>query len=146
MAEFVPASQLTYGFTQETLAELKNWEDLIEVRSEVLKLLEIARKDKFIGDSLQAKVKLHSAVKYRELLKKYQSFLPSLFIVSQVELEENLPPEKYFHQAEDLTILVLRADGVKCERCWNYSTDVGKDKDFLTVCQKCSAALREMAL
>jgi len=144
LAHFVAAEQLIQGLSQAALARLKNWEQLIEVRSEVLKILERARKDKFIGDSLQAKVKLNSASKYRELLRTYEGFLPTLFIVSQVEIEENLPAETYFHQTDDLNVLVLRADGAKCERCWNYSTDVGKDKDFETVCLKCSAALKEM--
>jgi isoleucyl-tRNA synthetase len=125
---------------------LKNWEQLLEVRSEVLKILEIARKDKFIGDSLQAKVKLSSATKYQHLLKTYETFLPTLFIVSQVEVAESLPAGKYLYQSDDLSILVLRADGQKCERCWNYSTEVGSDQEFETVCQKCSVALREMGL
>ena len=128
------------------MTRLKNWELLIEVRSEVLKILEKARKDKFIGDSLQAKVKLNSPAKYRDLLRTYQAFLPTLFIVSQVEIEENLPAEKYLHQTDDLNVLILRADGTKCERCWNYSTDVGEDKGFETVCQKCSSALKEMTM
>jgi isoleucyl-tRNA synthetase len=145
LAHFVAPEQLIRGLSQAALARLKNWEQLIEVRSEVLKILERARRDKFIGDSLQAKVKLNSASKYRELLRTYEGFLPTLFIVSQVEIEENLPAETYFHQTNDLNVLVLRADGAKCERCWNYSTDVGKDKDFETVCLKCSAALKETA-
>ena len=146
MAEFVPAEQLIGGFSRETLNNLKNWEQLLEVRSEVLKILEIARKDKFIGDSLQAKVKLSSMTKYQHLLKTYESFLPTLFIVSQVEVAESLPAGKYLYQSDDLSVLVLRADGQKCERCWNYSTEVGSDQEFETVCQKCSVALREMGL
>jgi isoleucyl-tRNA synthetase len=146
MAGFVSSEQLIEGFSPETLERLKNWDQLIEVRSEVLKALEKARKDRFIGNSLEAKVKLNPGSKYLGLLRTYQSFLPTLFIVSQVEIDKDLPAGKYFYETEALGILVLRADGTKCERCWNYSTDVGKDKDFPTVCQKCSTALREMAV
>ena len=144
MAHFVPSEQLIEGLSQEMLERLEHWDQLIEIRSEVLKVLERARKDKFIGNSLEAKVKLDAGSKYLELLRAYQSFLPTLFIVSQVEIDKNLAAGKYFQETETLGILVLRADGTKCERCWNYSTDVGKDKEFETVCQKCSTALREM--
>ena len=43
-----------------------------------------------------------------------------------------------------LKVSVERADGVKCERCWKYSTAVGEDAKFPTVCDSCSAALKEM--
>ena len=39
---------------------------------------------------------------------------------------------------------VKKADGQKCERCWNYSTHVGEDKKYPTVCERCSAVLKEM--
>jgi len=39
---------------------------------------------------------------------------------------------------------VKKADGLKCERCWNYSTHVGEDKKYPTVCERCSAVLKEL--
>ena len=39
---------------------------------------------------------------------------------------------------------VKKADGAKCERCWNYSTHVGEDKNYPTVCERCSAVLKEL--
>jgi isoleucyl-tRNA synthetase len=39
---------------------------------------------------------------------------------------------------------VTKADGAKCERCWNYSTHVGEDKTYPTVCERCSAVLKEL--
>jgi isoleucyl-tRNA synthetase len=33
---------------------------------------------------------------------------------------------------------------LKCERCWNYSTRVGEDKQYPTVCERCSAVLKEI--
>jgi len=78
------------------------------------------------------------------LLSAYQSFLPYLFIVSQVELKDMVGRGKYYAQLDSLKILVQRADGKKCERCWNYSLDVGQDKEFETACGRCSATLREM--
>ena len=41
-------------------------------------------------------------------------------------------------------IEVKKADGAKCDRCWNYSTHVGEDKTYPTVCERCSAVLKEL--
>ena len=41
-------------------------------------------------------------------------------------------------------IAVERADGAKCERCWKYSTAIGVDPNYPTVCDSCAAALKEM--
>ena len=46
---------------------------------------------------------------------------------------------------QGLRIAVHRADGSKCERCWNYSVRVGEDPDFPSLCERCVAALQEMA-
>jgi isoleucyl-tRNA synthetase len=41
-------------------------------------------------------------------------------------------------------VQVLRADGKKCERCWNYSIHVGENERYPTVCERCTAALDEI--
>jgi isoleucyl-tRNA synthetase len=109
-------------------AKLGEWNNLMEVRGRVLKALEEARQAGRIGASLEARVRLERS----DLLESYAAELPSLFIVSQVALD-----------APD-GIMVERADGSKCERCWKYSTAVGEDPDFPSVCEFCSAALKEM--
>jgi isoleucyl-tRNA synthetase len=111
-------------------AKIADWNGLIEVRAEVLKALEEARQAKLIGTSLEARVRLQTS----DLLTRYADDLPALFIVSQVSLEQ------------EQGIVVERADGSKCERCWKYSTAVGDDADFPTVCEDCSGALKEMGL
>jgi isoleucyl-tRNA synthetase len=89
-------------------------------------------------------VQLVAAGDTLDLLRAYQSFLPYLFIVSQVELKDQVQPDKYYAETNALKILVQRADGKKCERCWNYAIDVGQDADFETACGRCTATLREM--
>jgi len=146
MARFVKAESLVEGISSQALEQLKVWDKLIEVRGEVLKVLEAARKDKFIGSAQEAKVQLAAKTETLQLLKDYQDSLPALFIVSQVELKGELPRGTYSLESGELQVLVLRADGQKCERCWNYSLNVGQDPVFPTVCEKCSASLREMGL
>jgi isoleucyl-tRNA synthetase len=79
------------------------------------------------------------------LLKNYQAFLPTLFIVSQVELASELIPDSPSTELLDLRVRVEEAAGGKCERCWNYSPRVGEDARYPTVCERCVAALEEIA-
>jgi isoleucyl-tRNA synthetase len=68
----------------------KRWEDLTIIRDEVNKALELKRAEKLIGNSLEAKVIISSKNKYNDLLKAYKDFLPTLFIVSAVELSDKI--------------------------------------------------------
>jgi isoleucyl-tRNA synthetase len=101
----------------------------MKVREDVLKALEEARQSKLIGAPLEARVRLQGYD-----VAGSEGDLPGLFIVSQVVVEPG----------SDKRITVERADGTKCERCWKYSTEVGKDAEFPTVCDTCAGALREM--
>ncbi len=115
---------------------LADWGGLFEVRDQVLRALEEARVAKEIGSSLEAKVTLTATGNTMRLLQSHESELRYIFIVSQVELREG----------GELTISVSRADGEKCERCWNYSTKVGESAKFPTVCERCVSALEEIDL
>ena len=113
------------------------WQRLLLVREEVFRALETARKDKVIGSGLQAKVALSAPAETHGLLQKYSGTLRYLFIVSQVELQ----PRPGQGNGSGLKVEVFPADGTKCERCWNYSTQVGSDPEYPTVCERCSDAL-----
>jgi len=116
----------------------KDWERLLGVREEVLKALEQARAAKLISGALEARVALAASGDARKLIEKYAASLPALFIVSQVEL---LPAGSH---PDGLRVEIKRADGAKCERCWNYSTHVGESADYPTFCERCVAALNEI--
>ncbi len=105
----------------------KRWARLIEARNLVNKELENARDKKVIGSSLEAKVSLSLPDEYFELLNGYKEFLPSLFIVSQVSLE----------RTGVMGIVIGKAEGAKCARCWNRSASVGSMKDEPSVCDRC---------
>ena len=97
-------------------------------------VLETARQEKVIGAPLEARVRLEAGADLLPILEQYAGQLPALFIVSEVELAAG----------ETLQASVLRATGVKCERCWKYTHDVGNDADLPTVCAPCAAAVKEM--
>ena len=113
---------------------LSTWERIFALRDEVLKALETARNEKQIGSSLEAKVILTvDAATTRLLLDHYQQ-LRYIFIVSQVEV----------HEGDQVGVEISKADGEKCERCWNYSIQVGEFEEHPTVCERCAEALGEI--
>ncbi len=115
--------------------EAHDMERVFEVRERVLKDLEKAREDKRLGQALEARIVLRAPEALRGPLEKFQADLPALFIVSAVGLE--------FHSGPDLEVLVEKAPGEKCRRCWNYSTEVGKSDDFPHLCRRCRDVLKE---
>ena len=132
---FPDPSELSEGIGFEQRQQAAEWENLIPVREQVLKALDTAREDKVIGASLEAAVKLTAGGEMFERLRKFESDLPALFIVSQATVERG--------SGEALEIRIERARGDKCERCWKYTTDVGNDPDFPTVCAPCARILRD---
>jgi Isoleucyl-tRNA synthetase len=64
----------------------------------------------------------------------YYTELRYIFIVSQVEV----------HEGDRISVEIQKADGQKCERCWNYSTRVGEFDRYPTVCERCAEALGEI--
>jgi isoleucyl-tRNA synthetase len=119
----------------------QEWTTLRNVRDQVLKALEAARNQKQIGKSLEAQVHLSASDSLYPVLERYRDELRYLFIVSQVELERSTSG----NGTSPLAIRVSRAQGEKCDRCWNYSVHVGEDKQYPTVCERCSAVLQELS-
>src|SRR5438876_1086336 len=145
MTLFPEAVALAGGIAKDAA---EKWERLAQVRSAVLVALEQARAAKIIGGGLEAKVHLHAgpeAAGFEKLLEEKQSVLPALFIVSQVLIHASAIAASLPGQTlPALTIKIERADGAKCERCWNYSKRVGENSRYPTVCERCSEALAEI--
>ena len=118
------------------------YERLLDLRSDVAKVLETARNAKQIGHSLDAKVTLCAPVgELRDLLDQQAGQLSDLFIVSQVELVDDLADGVAGENFKELRVAVGKAEGAKCGRCWNYATSVGSDADHPEICHRCLAAL-----
>ena len=117
----------------------EDWRSLRGVRDEVLKALEEARNQKLIGTGLEAQVRITASDPLYSLLQRYAAQLRYLFIVSAVHLTQGSG-----NGTGSLHVEVKKADGTKCDRCWNYSTHVGEDKTYPTVCERCSAVLKEL--
>jgi isoleucyl-tRNA synthetase len=136
------------SFTDPVLAE--KWERIFKERGEVLKALEQARAAGIIGHSLDAKVVFEprngdqSAI-LKQLVLKDQTRLQDLLIVSQANIARtaggNAEDSGYDAALLNCRITVNKADGAKCERCWKYDTEVGKDQTYPTVCARCARVL-----
>lgn len=137
-----------------TLAE--QWSQLRQLRTEVNKVLEQARTEKLIGASLEAKILLYVPdTDFRERLAKmnpsetlgdglHVDELRYLFLASQVELLDSAEAAQnadYHLETETATVGIVKADGEKCDRCWNYSTQVGTFEDHPAICERCHEAL-----
>ena len=72
-----------------------------------------------------------------ELIKENKELLQTVFIISNLEVEENQRSNE-----EKLGVKIEQAEGEKCERCWMYSTTVGEDKENPTICHRCSETLK----
>ena len=125
-------------------SQTNTWELLAKVRAEVLKALETARNEKKINSGLEAKVLLGADLELKAKLKAQIAHLPGLFIVSQVDFLTAGAGDFKSEAVPSLSVTVQKADGAKCDRCWNYSTHVGENSRYPTVCERCTAALAEI--
>ena len=145
MSLFPDTNSLACGIAPKAA---ETWARLAQVRSAVLVALEQARAAKAIGGSLEAKVLLHvdpHGSPLQKLLEEQRATLPALFIVSQVEVTPSaIPASVPAESLPELSIKIVHADGAKCERCWNYSTRVGENSRYPTICERCSEALAEI--
>ena len=142
MALFPDQAELRTGIVA---SKANTWELLGRVRGEVLKALEIARNEqKLINSGLEAKVLINGDLELKAKLKHYLPQLAGLFIVSQVELINAGAGDYKSEIVPSLEVTVQRADGKKCERCWNYSTHVGENSRYPTICERCAEAIAEI--
>ena len=114
------------------------WTELFSLRDMVLGVLEHQRTAKVIGSPLEACVNISATGETYELLQRYRGDLRYIFIVSQVNVLPGI------ESAVDPEVRVVRAEGEKCERCWNYSTRVGESSRYPTACERCIEALAEI--
>ncbi len=120
------------------------WERIIAVRSETAKVLEVLRRDKIIGHSLDAEVRIYAEEQLLDFLQNYRQDLAFIFIVSSVEIakESDAPSDAYVSEViKGLKIAAGPAKGAKCARCWMYSETVGKVNDHSGICGRCASNL-----
>jgi len=129
-------------YLDETLEKI--WDEFLPIRQDISKALELARASKVIGSSLEARVKLYLPETVAQVIEHFRAELPMLLIVSQVEFLPATAAPAEAHRGERVTglkVLVERATGEKCERCWNYVETVGQVAEHPTLCLRCATTL-----
>ncbi len=121
--------------------EAREMEDLLTVRAEVNNQLETLRKEKVIGQSLEAAIVLtgHDEDDLFREIKRYEKDLTELFIVSEVTLKTN--PES----PQPLKVEATRCEGNRCPRCWRWVIEISAKADEDTICERCQTAIENLA-
>lgn len=122
----------------EAATLIAKWDQVMEIRNDVLKALETARNEKTIGKSLTAQLTLYPNKQTKELLDGISN-LHKLFIVSKVNiagLKEEAPEDAT--SFDEITVIVEKAEGETCERCWIVSTEIGQNEEHPTLCPSCA--------
>ncbi|MBW1636079.1 MAG: class I tRNA ligase family protein, partial [Deltaproteobacteria bacterium] len=125
---------------------MKKWERLITLRSEITKALEIARREKVIGHSLEAEVLIKTADDdLASFLEEEWQTVKEISIISELShLRDEAGDSGIIFESEEIkgvTIHVLAAGGDKCERCWIRSTTVGEHQEHPEICERCVAVV-----
>ena len=124
------------------LTVLAGWKPLLAAREAALKSMETARAARTIASSLDATLVVRGSAEalaplraHDALPAPYPGNLANLFIVSGVSLEET--------GGAELEVEVRRADGVKCTRCWTYSTSpsTAGGEDTRALCPRCASVV-----
>jgi isoleucyl-tRNA synthetase len=147
--EFVPGKNVNSVHESEfkptnfalSESEQTNWKQLMDLRKDLLPALELKRKDKTIGKSLDAKIQ-PLAQNFPEFVsnKELQNSLKELLNISQLEF---LIRDRSVDYADRF---VVHADGQKCERCWHWETDIGKNAEHPTICGRCVEAVKQFQM
>jgi isoleucyl-tRNA synthetase len=113
------------------------WERLLQVRDEVLRALEAARKDKRIGSAQEAAVELAVPAASFDFLAAHQEDLETICIVSRLAVRRSADGGA----DRAIVVRVERAPGAKCPRCWNYRENVGASAAHPSLCERCAGAI-----
>jgi isoleucyl-tRNA synthetase len=139
--EFVFTGEWYQGLTKSQDETLDNdfWQQLLTVRTEVNKVLEVARKEEKIGATLQAEITLYADDKLAANLQALGHELQFVLLTSKAYVEpiSNKSADAEATEIEGLYIAVAASTATKCERCWHYSADVGTIAAHPTLCGRC---------
>ena len=120
---------------------MARWEKIHAMRDDVKKALELARAEKVIGSSLDAKVTLYADGELYEFAESVKDILPTVFMVSDFKLEKGQGGE-FKGEVANMGVTAVHADGEKCARCWSFGNTVGTDAEHPTVCARCAKVVK----
>ncbi len=117
------------------------WQKLRALRSDVQKQLEELRVAGKIGSSLAGEVALFANGESREFLRSFADDLRFVFITSQALLADAVPADAIATALPEVRIKVAPSPHAKCDRCWHYREDVGRNPGYPELCARCVSNL-----
>jgi isoleucyl-tRNA synthetase len=147
--EFVPGEKVPSVHTVAwsafrfamTEAESGFWEQLFELRERALPSLEAARQQKIIGKALDAHLDFSLTPEKRAMVDGLREELREILNVSGLTIDIANNPSST--ETGDTVVVVGKAAGQKCERCWHWETDVGSNPEHPMICGRCVRAVQE---
>lgn len=146
----LPGQRNEFVFTEHWYTELsdaggegrlsnEDWLIVMQVKDQVNRLIETARRENTIGASLQAEVTLYADEKTHAVLSKLEDELRFVLITSQAVLKNlaDAPENVQSCEIDGLKITIVASQGEKCERCWHHREDVGQHAQHPTLCSRC---------
>ena len=129
----IPAPTAVCTFTPDHEAR---WDNLLRLRADVNKALELARADKVIGKSLDAEVTLYvgDTALFDDISEQE---LKTLFIVSAVNIVKGRGEGYAGVESSGVTVSVIASGAPKCERCWTHDKEVGSSTLHPALCLRC---------
>jgi isoleucyl-tRNA synthetase len=129
----------SYTGKYEDAALEEKWEKILLLREDAKKALESARAAKTIGASLEADVTIFCGDEAFGFVDSIKEDLPTIFIASHVHVQKGenkdaMAGEKF----PGISVLVKKAEGHKCERCWMYVDELSDDPKHPTLCKRCA--------
>ncbi len=128
-----PASWLNPELAQK-------WQKLLTIRGEVNKALDLARKEKMVGNSLDAKLCVAAKGELRDFIAANLDKLAAICMVSQIELVAELPNPTWAGQELELSLAITLCGWSKCPRCWKRREEAGSDQ----LCLDCRQAVASL--
>ena len=123
--------------------EAVRWANLMALRDDVNKALELARAEKIVGKPLDAKVTLYVADEAKAAWDTVKDAdLAGLCIVSELCVSESPVEGWACTEMPGVTVKVEASTLPKCPRCWTHSAGIGSDAEHPELCPRCAAALR----
>ena len=131
------------GWRDDALAA--KWARVRRLRRVVTGALEVERREKRIGSSLQAHPTVHAGAE--DLAAMAGLDLAEIAITSAATLVEGPPPEGAFtlDDVAGIGVVAGLAQGDKCGRCWKVLPEVGDDGEHADLCHRCVVAVGALA-
>lgn len=146
--QYIPGERSEFVFTEEFYNGLfaldskesmndAYWQKVLQVRSEVNRVLEQARSDKQIGGALEAEVVLYVDDGLRPLLQQLGDELRFVLITSKATVKPLAEADVAVGELAGLAVKVVRSQQQKCPRCWHYSATIGANSENPQLCSRC---------